>query len=257
MASRKKSKRAKGKRGANSKGSAPLFARSGVDIPKGRLKQIQRAARKRPKPQRDPAEIALEQKRGAIARILIRRGVPSHVAEEITSMDPGSHYYLEIWGIAGSDPHSIEYEIPVKQAVFVGDAERLWGLTIGYASKADIQHVEIKELERWIDSTSGDPYRPLFSESSVTTIDGVRVRGHGNLAEWNARQRGPKKRGGGGMTAEEKRTKTKQRNAAIKRRTKLAERIEQIRRKYPKDIARAKIKALSARSERARKKDIL
>lgn len=249
MATKKKSKRAKsGKRGADSKGSAPLFAGSGVKISKRRLRSIQLAANRRPNPDPDAS------RRGVVFRTLVRRGVPSHVAQEIVDMDPGTHYYLEIWGIAGSEIEAVEEEIPVKQAVFVGDAERLWQLSMGYASKADIQHVEIKELERWIDSTSGDPYRPLFSQDSVTTIDGVRIKGHGNSAEWNAnRKRGPRKKAGGGLSADEARDQRKKRKARIRRRIDLQQRIDEIKRKYPKDVARAKIKALTARSQRARK----
>lgn len=275
MASKSKSSKAKrkgkSKRGAGSKKPAPLFApvkpypkdKRGA---KRRQKQLISAGAGRP-PIKTKTGQSIAQKRGAVYRILLSRGVASEVAQTIVDMEPGEHYLLEIYGYVGSRDDVLDYDgdfVPVLQAMFVGEAEKLWGDCIGYASKAPIQDVRIDELDDWAE------HRPLWDTDSIHTTDGVLVDGHGSRVDWqkdrDERKRGPRKKSGGGMTAEERRAQAKQRQAARSRRNETRERVDAL---YAKARAadkagksgeaqkiKAKARQLLKRSKRARKVEL-
>jgi len=160
-------------------------------------------------------------------------------------MDPTTHYLVEIYGFAGSDPNDegMPGDLPVRQAVFIGAGVVMWTRIVGYSGKAPIEHVEIKEIDPDVVED-----RPLWDQYSVTTVDGEVVYGHGSLAEWKDRQKvGRPKKGGGGMNAADRRKNRKSKNAAIKRRQALKARIDALKKTDPLAADRLLRRSKSAR----------
>lgn len=187
-----------------------------------------------------------ESRQRQVYKILIAHDVDDYTANLIAyGLDPEKFYIVEIYGYASSDPHDAGApgDTVVKQAVFVGAGIRLWSRIISYARRAPIDHIDVNE----IDAVQLD--RPLWDQFSVTTVDGVRIRGHGQLNDFqDRRKKGRRKKTGGGMTAPQRRQNRKSKTAALQRRIEIDNRIAELKKTNPAAADR-----LLERSKRARK----
>lgn len=191
------------------------------------------------------SENPYEARRRQVYKILVARGVASDLAQQVANLDPFKHYIVEIYGFAGSDPNDegSPGDLPVRQAVFVGQGVVIWTRVVGYAKKAPIEHIEIHEIDPVMED------RPLWDQYSVHTVEGVEIYGHGNLEEWKDRQKvGRRKKGGGGMSAPERRKNRKAKTAALKRKEATRSRVNALKQTDPLAAER-----LLQRSQRARK----
>lgn len=229
MASKKRKSKAKPRK---SKGKRKSGARSGKSAPLS-LSDFLRSHPRRAEIQRSaslrhlPGE-SYESRRNQVRKILSRNDVDPDVIDDIVGMDPVRSYAIQIYG-RQSSPRAANAVggVVVRQAVFVGPGLRLWSRAVAYSNRADIALVDIAEI-----ATSED--HPLwdhpFSPQSVKTVEGVQIMGQGYWGDWNDRRKlGRPKKGGGRMTAEQRRANSRSKHAANKRRHELRERIDQLK----------------------------
>lgn len=159
---------------------------------------------------------------------LLRIEVDPAVAAELARVDPNAWYVVVATVQGGSASAGAPDERRATdvgtRAVFVGRGVRLWSRFLHTCDPngggSVLLDVEIHEVP----TGSREESYPLWSGQFVRTLDGQEIEGAGDPAKWErseynlgARKRGRPKRGGGGMTADEKRKHNKRVKARERR----------------------------------------
>ncbi len=177
-------------------------------------------------------DAADEMARNDVFAELLRLDVDPSLAAELARIDPNAWYVVIATVRGGSGSYGVTggerkgHEI-TNRVVLVGRGSRLWGRFLHLCDPdgggSVLVDVEVHEMA--IGQNVEEEIFPLWSGQRVTTLAGVGIEGAGEHVLWKLahdaevepRKRGPRRKSGGGMNADERRAEKKRQRERTRR----------------------------------------